>query len=206
MAATSALPILPNGYSAVPPGHVAAVVTCLEMRQRPEMRAAGPLPPGFRLEPVARPGLDRYRALFRTVGQDWLWASRLTMSDDALQSILDDPAVQLLVLLQDERDVGIVELDFREPKTCELAFFGVAADLVGKGLGRTLMAEATRRAWSHPIERFWVHTCTFDHPAALGFYRRAGFAPFAVQVEVMPDPRLTGAMPRTGAPHVPVIM
>ena len=32
-------PILPMGYSAVPAGKVATVVTCLEMRARPAPRA-----------------------------------------------------------------------------------------------------------------------------------------------------------------------
>lgn len=124
------------------------------------------------------------------------------MPDDKLRAILDDPQVSLFALRQGERDVGILELDFRQPDECELAFFGLASEAVGKGIGRTLMNEAIERAWSRAIKRFWVHTCTLDHPAALGFYRRSGFTPYAFQVEVQPDPRLTGAMPRDCAPHV----
>ncbi|HEY1447300.1 MAG TPA: hypothetical protein VGF33_02075, partial [Caulobacteraceae bacterium] len=60
-------------------------------------------------------------------------------------------------------------------------------------------------AWSRPIRRLWVHTCTFDHPSALGFYVRSGFAPYAFMVEVLPDPRLTGQLPPDAAPHVPLI-
>ncbi|MDB5488095.1 MAG: family N-acetyltransferase [Reyranella sp.] len=197
-------PVLPPGYSAVPPGHVAAVVTSLEMSSRPPLRPAQPFPPGFALQPLERT-IEAYRKLYRAVGTDWLWFSRLVMPDDRLQALLDDPQVDFLVLRNDGRDVGILELDFRDAGTCELAFFGVAAEAVGTGVGRTLMNEAIALAWSRPITRFWVHTCTLDHPAALDFYRRSGFEPYAFQVEVFADPRLSGALPRDCSRHVPLL-
>jgi hypothetical protein len=67
------------------------------------------------------------------------------------------------------------------------------------------MNEALERAWAQPISRLWVHTCTFDHPNALGFYQRSGFRPYAVMVEVHKDPRLTGHLPREASPRVPLI-
>jgi hypothetical protein len=51
----------------------------------------------------------------------------------------------------------------------------------------------------------WVHTCHFDHPSALAFYQRSGFRPYAVMVEVHPDPRLMGAMPKDASPQVPLV-
>ena len=94
------------------------------------------------------------------------------------------------------RDEGLLELDFREPGQCEIVFFGVTAKLVGTGAGRWLMNRALELAWSRPVERVWLHTCTFDHPAALAFYQRSGFRPFRRQVEVVDDPRLDGTAPR----------
>lgn len=198
-------PVLPAGYSRVPPRHIAAVVTYLEMRRPPDPHGSPRLPAGFDLLPLARPTPDRYRTLFRIVGEDWLWFSRIVMPDDALRSIIDDPRVQIFALRHGDQDAGILELDFRAPGACELAFFGLANSAIGKGIGNALMHEALARAWSWPIERFWLHTCTFDHPAALGFYRRFGFTPYAFEVEVQVDPRLTGALPRHCAPHVPLL-
>jgi GNAT superfamily N-acetyltransferase len=100
---------------------------------------------------------------------------------------------------------GLLELDFTTPPECELSFFGVVPEEIGKGSGGFLMAQAIARAWARPINRFWVHTCTFDHPAALQFYKRSGFTPYKMKVEVHADPRLTGHMPRSAAPHVPII-
>ncbi|HWD68309.1 MAG TPA: GNAT family N-acetyltransferase, partial [Caulobacteraceae bacterium] len=151
------------------------------------------------------PGLDTYRALFRLVGSDWLWTSRIFMSDEELGAVLGDEAVEVYVVRRESRDIGLMELDFREPGQCELAFLGLDAANTGKGLGRALINRAIDEAWSRPIRRLWVHTCTFDHPSALGFYVRSGFTPYAFMVEVLPDPRLTGQLPPQAAPHVPLI-
>src|SRR5580698_7253414 len=199
------LSVLPSGSSAIPPGHLACVVTFLEMRKPSEARSAKPLPAGVRLVPLVRPEPAIYRKLFLAIGEDWLWSSRVIMSDEELRSIINDPRVEIQVLRQENLDVGILELDFRQPNECELAFFGLTKDMTGKGLGRALMNVALERAWSQPIERFWVHTCTLDHPAALDFYRRSGFTPYAFQVEVEADPRLTGHMPRYAAPQIPLV-
>jgi hypothetical protein len=69
--------------------------------------------------------------------------------------------------------------------------------------GRWLMNRALEFSWSRPIARVWVHTCTFDHPAALAFYQRSGFRAFRRQIEVADDPRLDGTAPRDVARHVP---
>ena len=63
---------LSNGFFDVPAGKVAAVVTYLEMLQKPPPRQ-GSSSDSWRLEPANFPDLDKYRALFRHVGQDWLW-------------------------------------------------------------------------------------------------------------------------------------
>lgn len=188
----------------VPPGKIAAVVTSLEM---PERAAPRPERGGLvlTLERVARPEPAWFRAIFRGVGADWLWFSRLAMSDDALAAIIHDPKVEVYVLRAGNTEAGLLELDFRAANECELSFFGLTQPHVGTGAGRFLMNRALELAWSRPIARFWVHTCTLDHPAALAFYMRSGFRPFRVQIEIADDPRLTGALPRSAAPHIPII-
>jgi len=198
-------PTLADGYFAVPPGKIASVVTCLDMVARPVPAAVGAFDPSLRLERWDRPGRDAYRALFRAVGEDWLWFSRLVMNDDALDAILADPRVEIHVLHAGAKPIGLLELDFREEGACELAFLGLVADAIGSGAGRALIAEAIDRAWSRPIERFWVHTCTLDHARAVDFYERAGFRAFARMVEIADDPRLAGHLPRGAASRVPLI-
>jgi GNAT superfamily N-acetyltransferase len=194
---------LPDGYSDVPAGKIAAVVTHLEMTARPALASAPSGP--WTLRYVERPDLAWYRDLYRRVGEEWLWFSRIRAADDELAARLHHPLVETHALVADDSDEGLLELDFREPATCEIGMFGVTAKLVGSGAGYWLMHRALELAWSRPIRRLWLHTCTFDHPAALPFYQRAGFRPFRRQVEVADDPRLDGTAPREVARHVPII-
>jgi GNAT superfamily N-acetyltransferase len=145
------------------------------------------------------------RDLYRRVGEEWLWFSRLRMSDADLAAIIHSPLVEVHALVQDGGDEGLLELDSRESGQCELAFFGVTAELIGSGAGRWLMNRALERAWSQSVSRVWVHTCTLDHPSALAFYQRSGFRPFRRQVEITDDPRLDGTVPRGAARHLPII-
>ena len=195
---------LPTGYSDVPAGHVATVVTCLEMHARPELKSVAQ-PAGISLERFSGGDLLAYRQLFRKVGSDWLWFSRLLMADETLAAILNSESVEIYVVRDGEEEIGMLELDFSQPQQCELSFLGLTGAATGKGLGRWVMNQAITRAWSAPVNRFWVHTCSFDHPAALSFYIRSGFTPYAFQVEVKADPRLSGHLPPDAAPHVPLI-
>jgi ribosomal protein S18 acetylase RimI-like enzyme len=183
---------------------VATIVTTLEMTTRPLPRPMPDAP--LRLVRWERPAPERYRALFRRVGEPWLWFSRLAMEESALVAIIHDPAVQVFAAV-DRRgiEVGMLELDFSDPKSCEISYFGLVPELAGKGLGRWLMAEALARGWTGEVERVWLHTCTLDHPSALGFYRRQGFTAVKRTIETFPDPRLTGLLLREAAPQVPLL-
>jgi GNAT superfamily N-acetyltransferase len=180
------------------------VVTRLEMRARPR---PAPLPASaLRLVPWRAPRLDAYRALFRRVGQRWLWFSRLLMSDAELAAIIHDPEVAVYAATDPGGiEVGLLELDFRVAGECNLAFFGLVPEATGRGEGRWLMAHALGLAWRRGIERVWVYTCTMDHPSALNFYRAQGFTAYGCAIETFPDPRLSGILPRDAAPQVPLL-
>jgi GNAT superfamily N-acetyltransferase len=197
--------ILPNGYADVPAGKIATVVTSLEMHALPVFRSDPPTEAGFGLRRIQQPDLIWFRALFRRVGENYLWFSRLHMRDEDLTAELLDPGMETYALTRDGEDLGLLQLDFRQAGVGEISFFGVADELIGTGAGRWMMNRALERAWSQPIERFWVHTCTLDHPAALSFYVRSGFTAFRRQIEVADDPRLAGHLPRSAAPQMPII-
>ncbi|MEO9025637.1 MAG: GNAT family N-acetyltransferase [Candidatus Tumulicola sp.] len=195
---------LPDGYIDLPAGKLANVATSLEMHERPAPR---PDPPGAAgtLTRLENPDPDRYRRLFRRVGGPYLWSSRLALGEEALARILADPRVEIYALKSDDDEIGFLELDFRFGDECEIAFFGLVESAIGSGNGRLLMNRAIERAWSQPIRRLWMHTCTLDHPDAMAFYVRSGFRPFKRQIELYDDPRLIGLLPRTAAPQVPLL-
>lgn len=195
---------IPDGYHDIEDGKVASVVTHLQMFARPPLRPEVDDAP-WTLTRLPEPQAEEYLALYRAVGTDWLWFSRLFMPPDELSATIADPGVEVYRLDAPDGEVGLLELDFREPGQCELAYFGVSGRLIGGGAARWMMNRAIDRAWSQPITRFWVHTCSLDHPGAPAFYQRSGFVAFRRQVEVADDPRLVGKAPPDSAPHVPVI-
>lgn len=190
-------------YEPVDARELAAVVTFLEMGAQPAL----PVPQSpLTLRRIERPEVGYYRQLFRLVGAPWLWFSRLIMDDLKLAAIIQDGKVELFVVADEQgRDAGMIELDFRAPGECELAFIGLVPELSGKGHGKWLLAEAVGRAWREGVTRVHVHTCSLDHPAALSAYRQAGFVPFKRAIERFPDPRLLGFLPRDCAPQIPLI-
>jgi GNAT superfamily N-acetyltransferase len=188
----------------VAPGQLATIVTHLEMLSPPRARPLKAVP--LRLRRWQTPSADKYRLLYRRVGEPWLWFSRLVIADANLCAILHDPAVEVFAIVDPQGiEVGLLELDFRQAGACEIAFFGLIPQLTGQGFGGWLMAQALGLAWRKGVTRVWLHTCTLDDPRALGFYIAQGFTPFAREIEVLDDPRLTGVIPREAAPHVPVI-
>jgi GNAT superfamily N-acetyltransferase len=192
------------GLIAVADDEVATVVTTLEMTRRPPLR---PLPASpLRLVAWPAPSPERYRTLFARVGTPWLWYSRLLMDDAALVAIVHNAAVAVHAVTDAQGiEIGMLELDHRTPGACEIAYFGLVPDLAGRGHGRWLMAEALTRAWRKDVERVWVHTCTLDHPRALGFYRAQGFVAIKRTLETFPDPRALGVLPTDAAPQVPYL-
>jgi GNAT superfamily N-acetyltransferase len=184
----------------VPEGHIAAVVTYLEMIQ-PQPTELLPESP-LALAQSHDPSPEQYRSLFRKIGARWLWLSRLAMDDSELSKSIGELHI---VIDAAGAEVGMIELDFSAAGQCELAFIGLVPELAGQGHGRWLLAEALRLAWRDGITRVHVHTCTLDHPAALAAYLRAGFTATKRAVETFPDPRLTGLLPSDCAPQWPLL-
>jgi GNAT superfamily N-acetyltransferase len=189
------------GLTPVPDAQIATIVTSLEMRERPKPRPTPPSP--LSLVHWAAPATERYRTLFRRVGEPWLWFSRLVIAEADLRATLDNPLVEVYAATDRSGiELGMLELDFRVPGNCELSYFGLVPEVTGKGNGGWLMGHALGLAWRAGIDRVWVHTCTLDHPAALGFYQRHGFVPYKRMVETFDDPRVTGLIPADAAPQI----
>lgn len=188
-----------NGYHALAAGKLASVVTYVEMTARPDWIDNAYLgeftvfPPG---------NLAAYRALFTRIGREWLWSSRLRMSDDALIERLSRPGYRVLLF---NGGRGFVELDALGTPNVEISLFGLESPERGRGLGRSMMAHALRTAWNQDTRRVWLHTCTLDDPRALGFYCLMGFRPYARGIEITDDPRVQGYLPEDAAPHVPLL-
>lgn len=156
---------------------VKVAITWLEMPARPE----GPFPPLPLTAPVSliraeAPPAAYFRYLYDLVGADWEWTDRHADAPETQAAWLADPAVSLVSMLHRGWPAGFFVLDGREDGVVDLAYLGISARALGRGLGRWLLGEAIRAAWARPgCARMTVNTCSLDHPRALPMYQRVGF-------------------------------
>ena len=99
------------------------------------------------------------------------------------------PDLWIYVIYADGEPAGYAELDASEPPGIQLAYFGIIPKFIGHGLGPTLLRASCDIAWSRQPDRFWVHTCSLDHPKALPTYERTGFVVYDRVTRRIRDPR-----------------
>jgi GNAT superfamily N-acetyltransferase len=154
----------------------------LEMFARPE-RVVSPSREGLAVVHARNPTVPYYRRLYDAVGRDYDWTSRKKLSDAELAALLNDPRLEVHVLTVEGVPAGFAELDRRIDGEIELVQFGLVPEFIGQGLGRYFLQWAIDRAWSYGPRRFWLHTDTEDHPAALPNYLKAGFTVYKEEMK-----------------------
>jgi GNAT superfamily N-acetyltransferase len=172
-------------------------ITYLEMLARPAGRRVPAHLEKLALMRAEDCTVSFYRYLYNTVGEPWLWFERRIIDDAAVAAQIHRPAIEIFVLFVRGVPAGFFELDTAAPRETKLCYFGLIPDFIGRRLGPYLLQAAIDRAWSRPIDRFWLHTSTFDHPKALRVYQRAGFVVYARRAVLFEDPRESGILPRT---------
>lgn len=185
-------------------GSFLSEVTHLEMRRPPSESPPTPPRSDVSLRRWPTPALEPYLELFRRVGTPWLWFARLTRDSEATARLLaaDDYAVWRLWVGSEV--AGLCELNHGRPGEVKIEYFGLVPEWIGQRLGGYFLRAMVHEAWRGDVRRVWLHTCSEDHPDALALYQRVGFEVFRRETEWVPDPRLTGLLPRHAAPHVPL--
>jgi ribosomal protein S18 acetylase RimI-like enzyme len=156
-------------------------VTYLELREQP----AAPAPRGG-AECIVREhlALGEYLALYRNVGESLRWDQRLRMPEEDLAALLEGGSLTIYVLRDGHgHALGFCEFDRHAFPEVELKNFGLIPGAQGRGLGPWLLSVALREEWTTIPTRIWLHTDTWDHPAAIRVYERAGFRVYAVRDE-----------------------
>ena len=134
------------------------------------------------VERVAQPTPALYRHCYRTVGEPYHWYDRRDWSDEQIRAHLAQPDITLHVATRNGALAGWYELRrVPEDGSAEIAYFGLAPDAIGRGLGKHLLSAAVRDAWAMNPTRVWLHTCTLDHPHALPNYEKRGFVRYKTE-------------------------
>ena len=141
----------------------------LEMRDPSLLRPAGPPKIPITVEQAVEPQPELNRFLYTAVGGDWYWLGRLPWTYERWTVWLDRPEVQTWVARSGGSPAGYFELERQDGTEVEIAYFGLMPQFIGRGAGGHLLTVALERAWAIPdVRRVWVHTCSLDHPSALG--------------------------------------
>ena len=155
-------------------------VTYLELRDAPAPAVSRAGAERIRLEAMS--GTD-YRELYRRVGEPLRWDTRLDMPIGELESLLAGSSLNTYVLRAGEAAgmpgggtaLGFCEFERQAFPEIELKHFGLVPEAQGRGLGPWLLSTALGLEWATGASRIWLHTDTWDHPAAVAVYQRAGF-------------------------------
>jgi ribosomal protein S18 acetylase RimI-like enzyme len=156
-------------------------VTYLELRAAPGPPERHVGSESIRLE---RPEVPDYLALYRKVGASLGWDQRLLMPEAELAQLLQGTQLRIY-LLRDElgQALGFCEFDRSGFPQVELKNFGLVPEARGRRLGPWLLSTALVAEWNANPARIWLHTDTWDHPAAIRVYRLAGFCIYDVRYE-----------------------
>lgn len=148
--------------------------------------------------------VKNYRKLYRKVGENWLWWERLDLTDSMLRKIISNECTQINLLQAGQEIVGFTELDTTISKAPAIRYFGLIPSFIGQHLGSFMMESLLNQAWNKNVEKITLDTCDLDHPSAINFYKRHGFKITCIETREAADPRVSGILPVTAAPHIPI--
>lgn len=117
-----------------------------------------------------------FLSLYDAVGRDYAWEDMFAEDEASLTRWLTDDDVTLFTLMRHGWPHGFFLLDWRKSGICDLAYFGLVPQAVGRGFGSYLLRTAILTGWDRPgVTKMTVNTCSLDHPRALANYQKHGF-------------------------------
>ena len=117
---------------------------------------------------------------YKQIGKKHEWVDRLIWQDKNWMDYISNKNLKTFVLQKDNDLVGYFELILNN-NNCEIAYFGLLEEFIGKGYGGFLLSEALRIGFKS-ANRIWVHTCSLDHPNAIENYKSRGMKIFKTEI------------------------
>ena len=153
----------------------------LEMLDRSQLCPKQVSDPRFQILETTVKQWEFNRFLSVLVGTEWAWRDKLSWSDASWKAYVESEATRTFVGYWDGSPAGYFELRSQDGDV-EIAYFGLAPNFIGKGLGGALLTRTLEEAWNLNPRRVWVHTCTLDHPAALKNYQSRGMVIYKTEI------------------------
>ena len=128
---------------------------------------------------VDPPDFQLNKFFYKEVGKKHRWVDRLIWTDKTWDNYLNKNGVNTYVLKHKQDLVGYFEQNYyKSESNCEIAYFGILEEYIGKKLGGYLLSEAIKKSFEIGSKRVWVHTCSLDHKNALKNYISRGMKIF----------------------------
>tara|TARA_B100001173_G_C15830793_1_gene480371 strand:+ start:161 stop:664 length:504 start_codon:yes stop_codon:yes gene_type:complete len=131
------------------------------------------------LKKVNPPNFQLNKFFYKEVGKKHSWTDRLVWNDKNWIEYLENSRVNTYILKSNKNFIGYFEQIFdKDNFDCEIAYFGILEEYIGKQLGGYLLSEAIKKSFYIGSKRIWVHTCSLDHKNALQNYLSRGMKIF----------------------------
>ena len=138
---------------------------------------------GLNLEKVNPPDFQLNKFFYKEIGKKHNWTDRLVWNDKKWINYLENSGVNTYILKYNKDFIGYFEqIIDKEKLDCEIAYFGILEEYIGKKLGGYLLSEAIKISFNIGSKRIWVHTCSLDHKNALQNYLSRGMKVFKSEI------------------------
>ena len=152
----------------------------LEINSINELKIKRTLSDDFTLFETEKNNFDLNKFFYKQIGKKHQWVDRLIWQDKNWIEYVSNKNLKTFILKKNNDFVGYFELFFNKNE-CEIAYFGILEEFIGKGYGGFLLSEAIRIGFKN-ANRVWVHTCSLDHPNAIENYKSRGMKVFKTEI------------------------
>ena len=134
------------------------------------------------IEKINPPNFQLNKFFYKEIGKKHHWKDRLMWNDKDWIKYLNSKGKSTYILKENNNLVGFFEQIFYEENLdCEIAYFGILEEYIGKKFGKYLLFEAIKKSFEMGAKRVWVHTCSLDHRNALNNYLARGMKIFKTE-------------------------
>ena len=134
----------------------------------------------FSLKEANKENFDLNKFFYKQIGKRHQWVDRLLWQDNDWLKYISNENLRTYIFKIENDLVGYFELIFNN-NDCEIAYFGILEEFIGKGFGGFLLSEALKIGFKK-ANRIWVHTCSLDHPNAIENYKSRGMKIFKTEI------------------------
>ena len=125
------------------------------------------------------PDFQINKFFYKQIGKSYRWIDRLIWSDTQWMNYTNNSNLETYIMSENDELIGFFELLFHpETKNCEVAYFGILDQYIGKKYGSYLLSEALKLGFRNNTKKVWLHTCSLDHKHALKNYLGRGMKVF----------------------------